>query len=208
MIEKILPSSEARVRVIRSVYETPGIKMTGLIKKAGTSPTIVTKYVNELVKAGVFRENISGVKRTHIRALYPKFSSFGILVFSLIEADKKHAFLAKYSKFRPIITQLEQLLWKSKVEFCLIHGSFARLSADKTSDVDILIVGDLTKNENKALSEILVTLERNYTVDVESIETFIEKSGNPFHQTILRDHVVVWNEYGFVKTFGDLIERI
>ena len=95
MIEKILPSTETRLRILKIIYENPEINLTMLIKKAKTSPNIVLKYVNNLVKFKVIEEKrFGGKKKTHIRNLKANLSSdLSILVFSFVE---RYLFIAAW----------------------------------------------------------------------------------------------------------------
>lgn len=204
MIEKIFPASEVKMRILRTVYENSGVNITELIKKAKASPNLTINYANILTKFGVFEERVVGKgKKPHVRELSPNLkSNLGKLLFTLVEIEKKYRFLEKYREFRPISAQLEDFFPRTEVRFCLIHGSFARFSADRDSDADVLIMGKLKKNEKTRLSEIFVTLRREYSVQIESPETFIKNIRDPFHQTILGDHVVIWNEQGFIEVLA------
>lgn len=206
MIEKIFPGSKARLRIVKTIYENPGINIRQLIRKAKVSPNLAVKYVNILAEYGVVKENVIGGKiKAHVKEVEANLNSdLGKTLFMLVETEKKREFLKKYNNFVPIVSQIGDLLKKGNARFCLIHGSFARFSADKNSDVDILIAGKLNKREKAELSETLVTLEREYSVEIETLENFVKNTKNPFHQTILKDHVVIWNESGFIETLAGL----
>lgn len=200
MIENILPSTKSKVRIIKTIYENPGVNITELINKARTSPNTVINYVDNLVRFNVVAETRSGGKnKTHLRLLRPNLlSSIGKVIYTLVETDKKYNFLDKYKEFKPIINQFADLFKDNNI-FCLIHGSFARFSPDKNSDIDILIVGKVDEKKRERISEILVTLKREYSVEIESEADFIKKINKPFHQTILKDHIIVWNEQQFIS---------
>ena len=201
MIEKILPSTESKFRILKNVYMNPGINVTELIRKSRVSPNLAVNYVNTLVHFGDLRERVVGKgKKPHVRELEPNLRSvLGRITFVLVELEKKYEFAEKYKEFGPIFAQAEDLFEGSGAEFCLIYGSFARFSAESESDVDVMVVGKLRKGERRELSEIFVTLGREYSIQVEGVRSFLRNSGDPFHRSILRDHVLVWNETRFVE---------
>src|SRR3989344_6402053 len=100
MIEKILPNTETKFRILRNIYQNPEINLTELIKKSKTSPNIVLKYANNLVKFNIIKEKrFGGKKKTHLRNFKINLSSnLSILVFSLVEIEKKFIFLNKYKE--------------------------------------------------------------------------------------------------------------
>lgn len=203
MIERTLPSSESKLKIIRAIYENPDISVTGIIKSARISPNLAVKYVNELVGFGAADEvKTGGKKKTHQKRLRIKFSPIGKLLVCAIELDKKIIFLKKYEKLKPIIQQMQELFSGTDIEFCLIYGSFARLSADEYSDIDMIIVGKMSKEERDRLSEILSTAGREYSVEMESLRDFLKKAGEPLHKNIILEHVAVYGEREYVEALG------
>ncbi len=200
MIEGIFPHNKTRLRIIRVLYENPGINLSELIKKSGTSPNIVLNYANKLVENGILMEKaIGGEKKPHIRQFFPNFKSeLGIMVFSLIEIEKRADFLEKYPIIKPFFLQLADLL-KNKTEFCLAYGSYARLSADKTSDLDLLMVGNLTKETKRRISEVFVTFPADVSIKTETLIRFKKNISKPLYQNMLREHVVLCGEQEFLK---------
>jgi len=200
MIEKILPNTETKLRILRMVYENPEINLSQLIKRAKTSPNIVLKYVNNLTKSNILKEKrYGGKKKTHIRNLELNLQSkLSILIISFIEIEKKLIFLKKYKEIKPFVNQLVEL-FDEEVDFCLIYGSFARLAADKESDLDIWIVGNLNSETKKRISEIFSTLKREYSIKVETLDRFLKNINDPIRQNILQEHIVVCNEINFLK---------
>jgi len=205
MIEKILPNTETKFRILRNIYQNPEINLTELIKKSKTSPNIVLKYANNLVKFNIIKEKrFGGKKKTHLRNFKINLSSnLSILVFSLVEIEKKFIFLNKYKELKPYINQLEDL-FNDTINFCLIYGSFARLAADKESDLDMRIVGDINNVMKKRISEVFSTFKREYSIKIETLEQFLKNIENPIHQNILREHIIIYNESKFLKAISNL----
>ena len=200
MIQKILPNSDTKLRILKIIYKQHGINFSELVKKSKTSPNIVLKYVNELVKTNVLKEKrLGGTKKTHIRLFQSNFIGLGIDIFSFVEISEKEKFLNKYNKLKPIISQLEELLLSEKIKFCLIYGSFARFVADKESDLDLWIVGDIDEKTKNRIREIFSTLDREYNMTIETEKQFLKKLNDPIHQNIVKDHIIIYGEKGFLK---------
>ncbi len=204
MIDEILPGTKTKLRVIKTIYRNPGINITGLVEKSGSSPNTAIKYVNSLVERGVIRETKRGGSgKPHIRELNPNFSSEpGKMIFSLLEVERRWRFLEKYRELAPVSSQMGKLFENTGVKFCLIYGSFARFSSDEGSDLDLLIVGDVGDEMKKNLSEIFVTIKREYSMQIEDFRAFLRKSGEPLHRNILENHVIVWGEFDFVRALS------
>ena len=204
MIEKILPNTETKFRILRTIYQNPEINLTELIKKSRTSPNIVLKYANNLVKFNIIKEQrFGGKKKTHIRNFKISLSSnLAILIFSLVETEKRFIFLNKYKELKPYVSQLEDL-FDDTTNFYLIYGSFARSAADKESDLDMWIVGNINNVMKKRILEIFSTFKREYSIKIETLEQFLKNIGNPIHQNILREHIVIYNESNFLKTISN-----
>jgi len=85
----LFPKSEARI--LKLIYEEPGIRLGELIKKARISYDTAKKRLSYLIEIGVIREeNITGGKKILIKNLYPNTETEqGRHVFSLIEMEKK-----------------------------------------------------------------------------------------------------------------------
>ena len=111
MIEKIIPGTGTKLRILKIIYEDRCINLSNLIKKAKTSPNLVLSYVNKLINLNVVAEQKLGGKiKTHIRNLMPNFrSNESKIIYSLIELDKKELFLKKYKNLRIIFEQFYDL---------------------------------------------------------------------------------------------------
>lgn len=199
MLNDALPKSDARMRILRHIYENPGISISGLIRKSKASPSVVMGYVNSLVDAGAAREKrIGGRKKTHIRQLYPDFSSdIGLIVFSIVEMEKRDSLLGKYGFLRPVRDDIRRLL-EGTGSFCLLYGSYARLAAEKSSDVDILVVGNIPKHLSSMIREAFVTVDAELSLKLETKKKFLARIKDHFHQNVLRDHAVLSGEREFL----------
>lgn len=205
MIERILPNTETKLRILKVIYENPEINLTELIKKSRTSPNIVLKYVNNLTEFKIIKEKrFGGKKKTHIRNLKMNLlPSLSISLISFVEIEKRLIFLKKYKELKPFINQLVEL-FDEEINFCLIYGSFARLSADKDSDLDMWIVGNLKSEIKKRISEIFSTLKREYSIKIETLDQFLKNIDNPIHQNMLKEHIIIYNEINFLKNLANV----
>jgi predicted nucleotidyltransferase len=209
MIQNILPNSEARLRILRTVYRNPKINFSDLVRKSKTSPNIVLKYVNELVKGGVLKETrLGGKKKTHIRLLEPNFSGIGIDIFSFVEMEEKNSFLKKYKELKPITMQIEELLSSSSAKFCLIYGSFARYAADNESDLDMWLVGKVNGHVRNRLNEIFSTVKVQYEITIEKEAEFAKRINDPIHQNMINDHIIIYGEKNFLKMLSALLPKM
>ena len=192
MIEKIIPGNKTRLKIIKAIYENPGINLTSLIKEVKASPNLVLKYVNDLSAYGIINEKkVEGKKKVHVRNLAAGFNNeTARILYSLIEIDKKLNFLRKYKSLNRSFIQVEELFedWEG---FVLIYGSFARFAAEKDSDLDVIIVGKLKDEKIDRVREIFVALEHELSLKVETFNSFLKNKDKPLYQNILREHVII-----------------
>ena len=199
MIEKIAPGTDTKLRILRTIYEDRYINLSNLIKKAKTSPNLVLSYVNKLINFNVVAEQKSGGKiKVHVRNLMPNFKSDeSKIIYSLIELDKKEMFFKKYKNLKIIFEQLYEL-FDENIKFVIIYGSYARFSAGKESDLDLLIVGRLTDEKIKRLKEAFITLDIEPSIKIESLKQFKDNLNKPLYKNIIKEHVIVYDEYNFI----------
>lgn len=200
MIEKIIPGNKTRLKLIEAIYENPGINLSSLIKKVKASPNLVLEYVNRLSSYDIIKEErTGGKKKVHIRNLRANFDNeIARTIYSLVEINKKFLFFKKYPKLRGGFLQLLEVI-KDKHGFALVYGSYARFTATRDSDLDLLIVGKLEKEEIKRIREIFVTLENELSFKIQTIDSFIKNKDKPLYNNLLREHVIVYGEGNFIE---------
>ena len=200
MIEKIIPGTNTKLRILKIIYEDSPINVTSLIKKAKTSPNLVLSYINNLNNFDITKEEkFGGKKKIHIRNLMPNFESDEAkLLYSLIEFDKKIIFLEKYKKLKFILKQIYELIEKN-IAFIIIYGSYARFAATKESDLDLLIVGKLNEEKIKRLKEIFILQNPQPSIKIESLKQFKSNLNKPLYQNIIKEHIILYGSFNFMS---------
>ncbi len=84
-----------------------------------------------------------------------------------------------------------------KAESIILYGSYAKGIADIESDIDILIIGSISKKER--LHEIFITLEAEPSIKIESLKNFRKRKNDALHQEILRHHVLLYDKGIFIQ---------
>ena len=204
MIEEIIPGNKTRLKIIKSIYENPRVNLTGLIKKVKASPNLVLEYVNKLSSYQIIKEErTKGEKKIHVRNLIADFDNdISKIIYSIIEINKRLEFLRKYKNLKPIF---EQLTKESKnIDFIIIYGSYARLAAEKDSDLDVIIIGKLNDNEINWIREIFITLEGELSLKIETINDFLKNKNKPLYQNILKEHIIM----NGVEKFMNIMNKV
>jgi len=95
----------------------------------------------------------------------------------------------------------EQLyeLFDENIKFVIVYGSYARFSATKESDLDLLIVGKLSDEKRKRLKEAFITLDIEPSIKIESLKQFKNNLNKPLYKNIIKEHIVIYGEYNFVS---------
>ena len=200
MIEKIIPGTRNKLKILREIYQSNGINLTSLIKKVNSSPNSVSDYVNKLEGIGVLISTKLLDKKAPVRNLRINYSSnLTMLFLSLIEFDRRESLFAKYK----ILKQLSEQL--SFIDgFALIYGSYARLSSDKESDIDFIVVSD--KVDKNKIKEILITFPE-VSLKVETKKQFLQNLDKPLYQNILKEGIVLINEGDYLESIRDYLSK-
>ncbi len=193
--------NKSQIRVIEIVLKNPGINLREIIEKTKLSPNYVSDFVNQLVERGIFKEEKLEKKRVYLRRFYFNFSSsLARNLFVLVKDEEKEAFFIKYSTLKPVLNQFVNEI--TDIDFFLVYGSYSRLAAEKNSDIDILIVGNI-KNKDK-IREILVSLNIDASIKIETLKDFKKKINDPLHQQILKDNIIIYDSGSFIRILRKL----
>lgn len=188
--------NNSQIKIIEEVFKNPGINLRGLIEKTKLSPNYVSEYVNFLVGKNILKEEKFEKKRVYLRRFYLNFNSnLAKNLFQLVKEEEKEIFFKKYPKLKPILEQIAKEI--KGIEFLLIYGSYARLSAEKDSDIDILITGKI-KNKEK-IREILVSLSMEVNIKIETLTIFKKRINEALHQQILKENILIYDSGSFIK---------
>lgn len=208
MMEKIFPGTRTKMKILEVICSSDSrLNLTALIKKAHTSPNLVLNYVNILLKYDIIKEErLGGEKKTHIRIIKPNFDNeTARYVYSLVELYKQNLFFEKYKSLKPGIIELAGLL-KKYGSFALLYGSFARFAAETDSDIDIIIVARVKKEDIIKIREIFITQDNELSLKIETLDKFISNKSKPLYQSILREHIVICGAYNLIETLSQLIK--
>ena len=202
MIEKILPSTKSKLKILNYIYKNPGVNLSNIIKTLSVSPNFTLKYLNDLEENEVVKKTKSSVGKSVERKFSINFhSDFGLLLALILEKDNLLEFKEKYP-FGLLKRQLESSLPKGS--FVLIYGSYARFSPEKDSDIDIIVVGD--KINKKLVKEMVVTLE-NPSIKIETKEQFLRNLSKPLYLSMLREHVILVGSENYLSLMALFLER-
>lgn len=186
--------NKSGMKIILEIFKNPGINLRGLIEQTRLSPNYVSSYVNALVKRKILREEKLEKKRVYLRRFFISSSRIARNFFSLVKEEEKEIFYKKYRKLEPVLEQLAKL---EGVDFAVVYGSYARFSADRSSDLDLLIVGNI---KNKArIRETLVSLEIETSIKAETLTDFKKRINDAIHKQIIRDSILIYDSGKFVR---------
>jgi len=128
-------TSKTRVKLIEFFFLNPdqSFHLRDISRRISASPVYVKKELNNLSKLGLIDFEKKG-----------NLSLFSLKEDCIIFNDLKNIFL----KTEGVSMLLRQKISSfDKIKFALIFGSFAKGLANKTSDVDLLIIGEISEND-------------------------------------------------------------
>ncbi len=130
MPENLLLGSEARRRILCQTHLVPGreVHLRELVRQTGLAPRTVHQEVNRLVSADLLSERRDGNRRyLTANEAHPLFRPVREIVL----------------KTDGLADVLRDALGSQGVEFAVVFGSMASGTANASSDVDLLLVGEI-----------------------------------------------------------------
>jgi predicted nucleotidyltransferase len=174
-IDALFPGTRQGVLAATMMHPDRWWYLSDLAKHLGIQPSSLQRELSSLVSAGVLRRKRDG-NRVYFRA-DPDCPFLGEL----------QGLLAKTSGLADILrSALDR--HASSIEVAFVYGSIAKSEERPTSDVDLMIVGDLgLKDISSALGRAEYKLGREVNAHTFSPDEFAEKakSGNHFIRDVL-----------------------
>lgn len=198
----IFPVNKSKYRVLKEIYGNPGIKVSDLRKNAGVSSKVCYLHLENLKNSEITDETLFG-KKPQIRAIYPNIKSEnGMLIFSLLENQKRLEFFAKYKNLKGCFFQMNNNM-PEYVLTALVFGSYSRFAATKESDLDMLFIVSDKKNlrglEN-LIEEAFVTSGLEISSRVLTEKEFLDgKKSDALIKSLVREHVCTYNSPKFLE---------
>lgn len=199
---------KSEYKILKLIYENPGIRLTELIKKARVSAETAKNRLKHLESAEIIIvKRITGGKRVILKNFYPNFSNEeGRNIFSLIESEKKQEFFEKNKNLQGPFKQILKNI-PAKIKVILIFGSFSTKSQTKDSDLDILFLTTGKIEEDVLKKEIersFVTFDHEISPRVDTLQNFKRKSDKGIYQTIIKNHIIIKGVLDYIKLIKGL----
>jgi predicted nucleotidyltransferase len=174
---------QTRGKILALLYGTPDrtFFIRQIARQIGTSVGTVQRELETLAQVGLIRRSVTG-KQVHYQAdrEHPAFAEL-------------HSLVAKtfgiYQLLRSAVDPLAE-----RISFAFVYGSMAQANNDAASDVDLIVIGDVTMDEVLAqLTPIERILGRPINPTVYSLEEFKSKlrGGNHFVASLMRSKKVI-----------------
>ncbi len=195
----ILPITKSRLKILRLIYSTQGVKVSRMLRELGISQRIGYEHLNELIKSGVITELRAG----SIRILKPELKTeAGQLVYSLIEKENYYEFLKLYPELKKGILMLKENCERLGIKSIVFFGPFVK-NYEENAKINVLVLSD---NANK---EMLINFLKQAFSDVKNAvvarimnkEMFLKfkNTKQDLYNKMFEDHIVIHNPLLFVN---------
>jgi predicted nucleotidyltransferase len=142
MIEKLLPLTKNKLEILNLIYSKGETHMLDMAKELKIHPFSLQKTLKSL-EPFILQKKAG---RTILLSLDHNVSSFNELLLILEDFKLR----TNSNKVNSLIKQLHNLFNYDNVIICALFGSYARLSFNENSDIDILLV---VKKRDSGLKE-------------------------------------------------------
>lgn len=180
---KLLFSSGLRIKILEQFFFHPGqaFYVRSLAREIHENPPPVGRELTNLEKAGVLTSEMIGNQK-----------HYSIDNHCPIIDELRTIFLKTSGVSAEIAKKLNEF---SEVELVFIYGSYAKGDAKTTSDVDLMIVGNINSTQIALeISELEQELKReiNYALyHRDEILDRIGKEGDFLHEVFSGDHIIL-----------------
>ena len=153
MIKNILPITELKLKVLSEIYKYFQLNLTAISNNTGIETPNVLRVIKELESVIEIKE-IGGIKLYTIKTKYIKFLEL------IIETYRLEINLGVKSEIIDII--------KANINFSemYIFGSYAKNTANKNSDLDLVIISDTDK---KVIKEKINSFNKKANINIEPV---------------------------------------
>jgi len=173
---------KTRRSILTLLYSHPdeSFYVRQILRTAGIAPGAGQRELKWLSESGIIRRTVSG------HQVYYQANSGCPIYWELKNIITKTVGIADI--IRAQLAPIEE-----RIDFALLFGSIVRGEESKESDIDILIVGDLTFAETaERLAPVQITLGREINPTVFSSDEFRDKlkKGHHFLNSVLKSDLV------------------
>jgi len=154
-------------------------------RKLKMNQKTTSNILNNLEKEDILKFSQEGKNKCYF---LNKFNSQIKEIIKLIEINRKVKFLEKYKKIKELFEKLE----KKSEGILIIFGSYAAFSNNEKSDLDVFIIGKISRLED---------IERDYNVKINIVKSTKEKFNKEdiFIKEIIKNHIILKGVEGFVE---------
>lgn len=173
MLEKLF-TSKNRIKILRFLFfETEETHLREIARKLKISPSAVKRELENLEKIGLIKKQKNKIK------LNKKNN---------IAEDLKNIFI----KTDYIVYPIKEVLKDKRIKYSLIFGSFARGEFNEDSDIDLLVVGNVSLSEiYKALKPAESRIRKEINPSAWKMNELIEKSKTGFIKDIFSKKIIM-----------------
>ncbi|MGI0047673.1 MAG: nucleotidyltransferase domain-containing protein [Nitrosotalea sp.] len=155
--------SRAQILVLKLLFlnSSNEFHASDIARKTGLAPSTITKEMPLIQNIGVV------LRRTQGNLVFYKINKQ-----SIIFEELKRIFL----KFEMLDDIIYRDLPKEKIKYALIYGSFAKGTESQSSDIDLLVIGDVNEDALlRSISKIERTLGREINYLLWTEEEFLDR---------------------------------
>lgn len=167
-----------------------------LVKKTRFNRSTILSQLNKLVKQKLLERTKKG------NAVYYKIlkKPQSLAILSYVEYCKTNDFFKQNDKINNALKLFSEL--EAKTVSCLIFGSYARGQAKKTSDVDVLFIGNYDKNDIRNSETLSRTGYARTGINISAVLINIKDLvENRFLQEVRKTHLIIYGAEFILRQF-------
>ncbi len=167
-----------------------------IAKSLGEYYSFVHRTVGKLTKEGIVIQTKAG--KSHLCSLNLENEKTMALI-QLSEIESRDEFYRKNKELKLIFDDFVKGADNEKTIAIILFGSYAKGTANKESDIDILIVAARKFNIDKIAKEIHAKYGKEISTVLITPEEFRKQKDKAIIKEIIKDHFVLYGAESFVK---------
>lgn len=156
-----------------------------ITRKLKMNQKTISNFLNKLEKDNILKFHKEGKNKYYF---LNKFNSQIKEIIKMIEINRKIEFIERHEKLKDLLEKIED---RSK-GIVIIFGSFAKGTANKNSDLDVFIIGNISEIDD---------LEKIYNLKINIVKSTKEKFNKQdlFIKEIIKNHIILKGVEEFVE---------
>lgn len=165
-------------------------------RSLGEYYSFVHRTINKLIEDGIIIKNKVG--KSHLCS--PNLENEKTMaLIQLSEIESRDEYYDKNKELKLILEDFVNSVGAKSIISIVLFGSYAKGTATKESDIDILVIHERKFNADKTTKEIYAKYGKEINAIIMTVDQFKKQKSRPIVKDIIHNHYILYGAENFVK---------